>query len=129
MGSFTTPLIVEYLDGRNWRLLQEFDFASEVLERIVRVPAGFVTDFASIPRMLWSLLPPTGKYGKATVVHDVLYRYPECVTPRVTRIQADRTLFEGMVALRVGWLTRWAIYAGVRAGGFVAWNHDRRSDG
>lgn len=42
-------------------------------EPIIRVPAGFVTDFASIPRAFWVVLPPTGKYGKAAVVHDYLY--------------------------------------------------------
>ena len=101
MSSFTTPLELEYVDGRTWRLTAEFDFASEVLERIVRVPVGFVTDFASTPRWSWPFLPPTGAYGKAAVVHDDLYQHPEMVAPIVTRIQADCTLLEGMRALQV----------------------------
>ncbi|MBK5931525.1 hypothetical protein CCR82_13610 [Halochromatium salexigens] len=36
------------------------------------VPAGHRTDFASIPRLLWPLLPPVGRSGKATVIHDWL---------------------------------------------------------
>lgn len=117
MSCFTTPLELEYLDGRSWRVTREFDFASETLERIVRVPVGFVTDFASVPRVFWALLPSTGKYGKAAVVHDDLYQHPNMIAPFVTRIQADRTLLEGMMALGVDWFTRWVIYFGVRAGG------------
>jgi len=36
------------------------------------VPAGYRTDFASIPRVVWSLLPPVGRSGKAAVIHDWL---------------------------------------------------------
>jgi len=118
VSSFTTPIALEPLDvspidARNWRLLVEFDFASQVLERILRVPVGFVTDFASTPRILWSLLPPTGTYSKAAMVHDDCYRTPGICTRR----DADATFFEAMTALRVGWLTRWAMWAGVRVGG------------
>jgi len=48
------------------------------------VPAGFVTDFASTPRALWSVIPPTGRYQLAAVVHDFLYWDQGC-----TREQAD----------------------------------------
>ena len=40
---------------------------------IVVVPAGFATDFASVPRAFWRLLPPFGEYMLAAVVHDYLY--------------------------------------------------------
>lgn len=113
MSAFTTPLELTYLDGRTWCLLIEFDFASEVLERIIRVPAGCETDFASIPRVLWNILPPVGRYGKAAVVHDFLYR----TKGEATRAQADRVFLEGMTALDVGVLTRTLMYLGVRVGG------------
>jgi hypothetical protein len=129
MSTFTTPLQVECLDdGRHYRLLAEFDFASEVLERIIRVPFGFVTDFASVPRVLWALIPPTGRYSKAAVIHDLAYQCPEMITPIITRLQGDRLLLEGMCALRTGWLTRWLIFWGVRAGGWPTWNGYRRQD-
>lgn len=113
MSAFTTPLELRYVDGRTWCLLSEFDFASEVLERVIRIPIGCETDFASIPRVLWNVLPPTGNYGKAAVVHDFLYR----TKGEATRPQADRVFLEGMEVLGVGWLTRHVMYAGVRAGG------------
>lgn len=109
MSAFTTPLQLEYLDGHDYRLLTEFDFASEEAERIIRVPAGFVTDFASIPRFFWRVLPPTGLYGKAAVIHDYLYRSHE-----VSKEVADKVFREGMLVLNV---PRWkaeTMYLAVR---------------
>lgn len=37
------------------------------------VPVGFVTNFASIPKIFHSILTPAGVHGKATVIHDNLY--------------------------------------------------------
>ncbi len=133
MSTFTTPLVgkflteldTRYLNGRDWRLLAEFDFASEVLQRIVRVPAGFVTDFASIPRLFWPIFSPTGPYGKAAVIHDDCYQNPEMIDPPVSRLLADRTLREGMIALDVPWVTRCILYGAVRACGWWAFTKDR----
>ena len=44
--------------------------ASEADPRWITVPAGHRTDFASIPRMVWPLLPLVGRTGKAAVIHD-----------------------------------------------------------
>jgi hypothetical protein len=38
---------------------------------VVKVRKGFKTDFASVPRVLWWLCPPLGRYSKATVVHTI----------------------------------------------------------
>lgn len=140
MSTFTTPLAivpltpagvvpitaeeldVAYCDGRNWRLLEPFDFASEAIERLIHVPAGFVTDFASTPRIIWPILPPTGSYGKAAVLHDWCYR-----TPGQTkhRLDADRVLLEAMIALNVPKWARWTVFAGVRIGGYQAYKGTR----
>lgn len=110
---FLCPLELEYIDGHNWKLTAAFDYMSDVLGRVVDIPSSFVTDFASIPRALWSFLPPTGTYGKAAVVHDWLYRTPG----QASRSQADNVLMEAMKVLGVGAFTRRIIYAGVRIGG------------
>lgn len=117
MSAFTTPLFLEYLDGQNYKVLQEFDFASEEAERIIRVPAGFVTDFASVPRFFWRVLPPTGQYGKAAVIHDYLYR-----THSAPKDVADRVFLEGMLVLDVpAWKAR-VMYAAVHVFGGPAYN-------
>lgn len=84
------------------------------------VPAGFKTDLASIPQILWNILPPFGRYDAAAVVHDYLYQHNG-----VTRGEADAILHEAMHVLRVGRAKRWAIYYGVRATGWVTWNRYR----
>lgn len=128
-SSFRTPLRLEFLDDSRFQLTEAFEFMSIVTESVICVPAGFVTDFASIPRGLWNLLPPTGRYGKAAVVHDWLYQTRDAGTHLVWRDEADAVLREGMEVLEVRKLTRWAIYAGIRLGGWVAWNNYRQEEG
>lgn len=50
-----------------WRLLEDFANPYQV------VPAGFVFDGASVPRMLWSFLDPAGEAFEAACVHDYFY--------------------------------------------------------
>jgi hypothetical protein len=45
-------------------------YKSDLLNKIVVVPRGFVSDGASVPRAMWSIYPPFGKYLEAAVVHD-----------------------------------------------------------
>ncbi|MCX6553376.1 MAG: DUF1353 domain-containing protein, partial [Acidobacteria bacterium] len=70
------PLDVTYIDGRNWRMHHDLAYRTAAGEEVL-VRAGFVTDFASIPRLFWRLVPPTGDtgnpYGLAAVPHDWLY--------------------------------------------------------
>lgn len=131
-GKFLDPLDLEFIDGKFWRLTEVFDYrlGSAAGAEYVRVPRSFVTDFASIPRGLWNLLPPTGGYGKAAVIHDWLYQ-KRVVRPAgrlCDRAEADRVLLEGMEVLGVGRLTRRLIYAGVRAGGWATWNKYRKQE-
>lgn len=110
MSSFNAPLYLEYGDGHEWRLTQGFRYDTDLLAAgAVYVPAGFETDFASIPRPLWNIFPPTGKYGKAAVIHDFLYR-----KSGVPREKADKIFLEAMECLGVGWWTRQTIYRAVR---------------
>jgi len=83
----------------------------------VDVPTGFVTDFASIPRPFWSLLPPDGKYTYPAIVHDYLYW-----TQTQPRDVADEILKFGMQDLKISALTVGTIYSAVRAFGGAAWN-------
>lgn len=83
----------------------------------VTVPTGFVTDFASIPQIFWSVLRPDGEYAYAAVVHDYLYW-----TQTRSREEADDILKMAMEDFDVGTLKLGAIYDAVRLGGKVAWN-------
>ena len=85
------------------------------------VPADFVTDFASVPRCLWWIVPPWGRYFPAAVVHDWLYS-----THDRPREDADRIFLMLMDALKIPTWRRRAMYIAVRLFGEHAWNESRK---
>jgi hypothetical protein len=87
----------------------------------VTVPVGFVTDFASIPRALWSLLPRDGDYVWAAVVHDYLYWEQETSKP-----DADSVFNAAMEDFKIPTAERVAIYNGVSRGGQSSWDENAR---
>lgn len=97
-------------DGFTRQLLQPFVYRNGPI--LIEVPRGFVTDYASIPRVFWRLIPPTGPYNGAAVIHDYLY-----TTGTVSRIVADAIFVEAMAALGVPANTRTVMHMGVRLGG------------
>ena len=110
---FPHPLRLEdaglHGDTRHFRLLHRYAYRSSL--GTVTVPAGFLTDLASIPRPGWSVLSPTGPWMGPAVIHDFLY------TPantRFTRLQSDRIFKEAMYNLGLDWPRRAAIYRAVR---------------
>jgi hypothetical protein len=96
MSSFTNPLLlIAPDDDTEWTLYQEFDYYDD--DGVTyKVPAGFKTDFASVPRILWSIFPPYGRYGKASVLHDYFYR-----TNSVSKDKADLEFKRAMSILHV----------------------------
>ena len=78
----------------------------------VRVPPGFETDFASVPRWLWPIFPPRGRWNRAAVMHDYLCRQAD-----VDRFLADALFRAAMRDLGVPLWRRVAMYYAVR----LAW--------
>lgn len=131
MAGFLSPLRVERLDGSKWKVLEDFEYCVGAADSniIIDVPAGFITDFGSVPKAVWNLIPPVGgPCDKAYVIHDMLYQYPyvqwtEPVEAHlISRGYADSVLNEAMQVLNVGRLLRWSVYTGVRVGGWKAWD-------
>jgi hypothetical protein len=115
IGELDTRLIDEKKDHH--KLLAPFGFYSSLLGETITVPAGFVSDFASVPRIVGAWLLYGGKGKRASVLHDWLYS-----TQMVSRSVAD-AIFEE--ALKASDYAAWEVsgmYAGVRLGGWVAWN-------
>ncbi len=128
MSSFLTPLVVTPLDdGINWQVDKPFEYriGGEMSSEVITVPVGFITDFASIPQIFWNILPPWGTYGKAAVIHDMLYKSQGLVGKySYTRKQCDLIFLEAMIVLNVSKFKRWLIYYAVRWFGQAAWNAD-----
>ena len=91
--------------------MEEFEYhvGDKESKEIILVPKGFITNFASVPRFFWSIIPPWGKYGKAAVIHDYLY-----YTKKYTRKRADEIFLEGMEVLGVSLWKRQVMYWAVR---------------
>lgn len=83
----------------------------------VRIPVGFVTDLASIPKVFWSLLSPHARYTYPAIVHDYLYWEQPC-----DRSTADQVLKMAMQEMQVAQATVLVIYGAVRLGGLNAWS-------
>jgi hypothetical protein len=119
---FTVSITVTPLaDGRSWVLYSpDFAFMPEEGEEVA-VPAGFITDFASVPRPLWWLFAPWGRHGHAAVIHDWGYYKQDR-----TRREYDRIFLDAMRTLGVGRLKRYAMWLAVRGPGWFAWRANKR---
>lgn len=118
---FLSSLQVEQIDEDNWRLTAPLRFYSARLDRLIEVPRGFVTDFASVPRFPFIYWFTAGKFQAAAVIHDWFYRTD---TEDITRAAADAVLAEAMEALGYWKVRQWFVWAGVRIGGY--WSYDTR---
>lgn len=109
--------VLDMQDNGNgtFTLLKPLVFTSRTLGVLV-VPAGFLTDLASIPQVFQSFLSKIGPYDEPAVVHDYLYATQPC-----TRTLADRTLREGMQDAGVKAWQVFVIYWAVRIGGGPIW--------
>lgn len=85
------------------------------------VPRDFVTDLASIPRVLYSVIPVNGRHRSASILHDWLYE-----TQPFPRAVCDRLFLNAMADSGVRFSQRWAMYLGVRVGGWLPWGQRRK---
>jgi hypothetical protein len=115
---------VGYLDARLidekkdlHRLLAPLGFYSEILGCEIVAPAGFVTDYASVPRLVGMYLLFGGKGKRAAVIHDWLYSGGLVDGRTLTRQEADAVFREALEASGYSAFTVSCMYSGVRVGG------------
>ena len=139
MSQFTTPAVLEMLDHYRWRLVNSFDYYTlepcsgmrwewfkidgvGTVKRIwIDVPAGYVTDLASVPRALLTIFPPHGRYAKAAIIHDYLY-----ANALGSKRWADRVFLEAMGVLGVPKWRKWTMYLAVRLFGQGNYNKGKK---
>ena len=113
IGSYN--LTVQNLDlgERPFELIDAIQFESST-GRVITVPAGYRTDFASVPRFFHRIVSPVGRHGKAAIVHDWLCDE----SPKTTDYwQAAEIFDEAMEALGVSRIRRKIMVAAVVVGG------------
>lgn len=114
--TFLTPLQVEHLTASKDRVTEDFIVSHG--KRILTVPAGFVTDYDSVPRLPFMYWILGGKRHKAAVVHDFLYSL-DCPPNLKSRGRkwADQVYRDILLAEGVSKATAVVMYSGVRIGG------------
>jgi len=119
------PIVTPFSD-KYWLLMNDLTFEatrkSDQKTFSITVPAGFVTDLASIPVLLMPIYNNTGNYASAGILHDYLYWTQFC-----DRRKSDRLIKEGLKATYTSYLTRNTIKYGVYWLGEFAWNTNRKN--
>ena len=112
MSYFETALVAEAVDG-GWMLHEELVYHSDILGRVVTVPAGYKTDLASVPRLLrWIVPVANAKNRKAAVVHDYLCTHGDGVVKN--QKQSDKVFREALGVLGLGRFKSGILYFSVR---------------
>lgn len=104
-------------DDHLWRLTNPLIYSSVVAGVVFTVPGGFVTDFASVPRIVPILYALCGGCAdEAAALHDWLYtQHP------VDRATADAVFLEACKVTAVPLWRRLMMWAGVRVFGGSHW--------
>jgi len=113
-------------EGNIWRIDQELRFLSHICG-LIRVPVGFITDFASVPRYIPIISAMLiGQANASATVHDYLYR--KNPSTDVPRIWADQIFLEAMEFEKVGAIQRVLLYQGARAFGWMHYQKIEQDD-
>lgn len=107
------PFCVEMIPQRSILRPVKFKLLSPLRFRDYDVHEGYVTDGATVPRLLWWLYNPMGPYAPAAAVHDYLLTHQ--VNKTIRRITADRFFREAMRELGLSEFVVQPMYLGVRA--------------
>jgi hypothetical protein len=116
ISEFLTELDCELKHGSEnvWVLRSDLLYASKLLNAKITVPAGFETDFASVPRVpviywFWG-----GRSHRESVIHDYLFRID--AVPDVSFNAANDVFFEAMRSRDKSWYVRYPMFWGVSIG-------------
>lgn len=128
--AFPLPLEVEQVNEGEWRVLNGFDAIVEEEGHetvVIHVPHGYLTDFASVPRIPFAYLLFGGKGSRAAVIHDYLYEGCDPELARRPRNWCDAVFHHGLLTIAEEEASKPhpgltevqadAMYDGVRVGG------------
>ena len=119
MTGFLCALIIEDIGTNNGKTIFRLQKPLVYLdgERTIRVPSGFETDLASVPRLpivynLWG-----NRAHREAVLHDYLYSIG--ATPDLPRKDCDELFRQAMISRGTPWWIYQPMYLGVRMMGWA----------
>lgn len=121
MGGVDGEFDPNKVDGRRFTLSRPFRVYMPIYEYDFTVAKEFVTDFNSVPRILWDWFAPW-ECVEAGVTHDWLYQHPQ----GMSRWQVDAVHRRIMLATGERRGKSWAAWLGIRLGGWKPWGAYRR---
>lgn len=112
------PLRLELrsIDGREFTLLRQIGYDSDQHDESFTVPADlrtFQTDFASVPEIFTWLVPRSGLFLPAAVLHDALIDPEQYIGPQISRVEADRIFRSATIDLGTGKVRAWLMWSAV----------------
>ncbi len=139
MSAFQADLDVRQIGwGRGkplWWTLAPLTYQSDYLGGIVTIPAEFITDLASVPRLPLAYLLAGGKGNRAAVVHDFAYQFGFWWVDGVRRLTdkatADIIFLEALRAdpwSGTGPGIAWLMWVAVKVGGSGVWADHLRTN-
>jgi hypothetical protein len=137
MAKFLDKIVGEYADdGIEFTITKPFRYVTDIdpasfgysddkldidpetgLRRLIIVPEGFVTNFASTPKILWSIAPSIGRHSKGALIHDWLYTCHKEGRPWADRVFAEACELNGS-----SWFIKKTYPLMVRIFGRSAWD-------
>lgn len=106
-----SPFSVTRVDPIRWRLDLPLIYKGSAQTFIV--PAGYVTDFASVPWFVQWFVPRTGVWTLAATLHDWLIT-DGIAAGLVTSRECDGLFRRVLREQGTGFIRRWLMWAGVR---------------
>ena len=115
---------------RKWEVVEDFIFQFKDL--IFLIPKGFIFDGASIPRIFWAFLSPTGLLLIPGLIHDYAYRHDFLwvLCPGQTKYREgagkdfwDKLFMEIGEAVNGVHFANWVAWVALKVGGWTAWRH------
>ena len=120
-SGFDRDLAIRAISATAWVLTEPLTWTGSQGD-VFTVPAGYVTDLASVPRFMHWLVLPYGPYTRAAVLHDYLLtervNHPDPAL-RVSSRDADGIFRRVMQELGTSWAKRWLMWSAVRCGALV----------
>lgn len=131
MSAFLTPLDVQEVNdlaasGRGfWKVTKPFRYYSDILGRALTIEPGFLTDYASVPRVPFAYWLLGDRVHGPAVIHDWLFHHHEVCDEQT----ANKVLLEAMWTDKAPLWCIFLIYLGVVIGGKSSWEADGAGNG
>lgn len=131
MSAFLTGFFTQLVDdlacsGRGiWRFDKPFRYSSDILGTTITIEPGFLTDYASVPRVPFAYWLFGDSAHAASALHDWLYHHHEVCSEQT----ANEVFLEACIVTGIPKWRRACLYMGVAVGGKSSWEADGSGDG